>query len=120
MEWFTKSNNIRNAERQPACNVVERPIGSLGAAKSFTTPPEAWRLFGKDEFLEKKFLPTQIKRLKSSKVDFKKHSELLQSILTYCRVTDLIEIKAFSELCYLRRTINFNTTNTDIDLYRSV
>lgn len=36
MEWFTENNNVRNAERQPACKIIERPIGSVWAAKSVT------------------------------------------------------------------------------------
>ena len=36
MEWFTENNNVRNAERQPACKIIERPIGFHWAAKSVT------------------------------------------------------------------------------------
>ena len=53
MKSFTKNNNVRNAGRQPACNVVEGPIGTLGAAKNGTTPFETWGFFIKDEFLKK-------------------------------------------------------------------
>ena len=53
LKWFTKNNNVRNAGRHSVCNVVERPIGSLGAPKNVTTPVDAWGVFIKNELLEK-------------------------------------------------------------------
>ena len=53
MKWFTKNSNVRNAIPQPACNIVEGPIDSLGTVKNVTRPIKAWVLFVKDGFLEK-------------------------------------------------------------------
>lgn len=53
MKWFTKNSNVRNTIPQPACNIVERPIDSLGTVKNVTRPIKAWVLFVKDGFLEK-------------------------------------------------------------------
>ena len=112
MKWFTKNNNTRNAGRQPACNVLEGPIGPLGQAKNVRTALEAFELFIKDEFLEEIVTNTN-KRIENFRRRFQETLENT-SKYTYCRVTDLIEIKAFIGLCYLRGAINFNTTDIEI------
>ena len=93
MKWFTKNRNIRNLGLQPAINIVEGEIGPLGPAKDVTTPLEAWELFVKDEFLEKIVTSTNRKVFEFSG----SFQETLKSTTkyTYCKTTDLIEIKAF-------------------------
>lgn len=60
--------------------MVVGPISSIGATKNVTTLIEAREFFMKDVFVGK--IVTNInKELKSFKKDFKKHSNLLQSIV---------------------------------------
>ena len=112
MKWFTKNRNPRNVGRQPASNIVEGDIGPLGPAKNVATPLEAWQLFVTDESLEKIVTHTNT-RISEFRERFQ---ETLQSSTkyTYCKTTDLIEIKAFIGLLYLRGAINFNTTDVNI------
>ena len=83
MKSFTKNNNVRNAGRQPACNVVEGPIGTLGAAKNGTTPIETWGFFIKGEILKKSVTNTN-ERIEGFRNRFQETLEF-SSKCTYCQ-----------------------------------
>ena len=111
MKWFTKNTNIRNVVRQQARNTVEVEIDPLGIAKDIFAPLEVWQSFVKDEFLEKIVLNTN-RKISEYRDRFQ---ETLQSTTkyTYCKTTDLIKIKAFFGLLYLRGAINLNRADVD-------
>lgn len=45
MKWFNKNNNVRNAERPPACNGAEERMGPLETANKLSMLLEAWKFF---------------------------------------------------------------------------
>ena len=107
MKQFTKNRNIRNLGHHPASNIVEEEKNPLGPVKDVTGPLEAWQLFVKDEFLGK--IVTNTNRKYSRFRDTFQETPQPTTKYTYCKTTDLIEIKAFFSFLYLREAIKFNT-----------
>ena len=119
VKWHTTNNTPADMQldrrgRRSAENIARTKGGPTAASRNVENPVDSWELFFTDEIL-KMIIDSTNRKIDTFREEY--NDELEQNDKnTHCRNIDLIELKAFFGIMYLRGAKHLNLSSTD-DLF---